>query len=149
MTGDNLGPAYNPGGTEGALPPVRELTVLYDSGCRLCRTARRWLSHHEQLVPLRFVPAGSPEARQRFPSLDHAATRRDITVVSDAGQVWMGDGAWLTCLWALTAFRGLAHRLSSPQLRPLAERVVSTAARIRARQYGDVDDPACVDQCRH
>jgi predicted DCC family thiol-disulfide oxidoreductase YuxK len=125
------------------------LTVLYDAGCGLCRAARRWLATREQLVPLRFLPAGSAQARDRFPDLDHRASLREITVVADTGQVWSGDSAWLACLWALTSYRGLAHRLATPALRPLASRVVSTAARIRERQYGDRDDRAdCDVRCR-
>lgn len=133
---------------------VAELTVLYDARCRMCRAARAWLDGRDQLVPLRFVPADSPLARQRFPDLDHRASLREVTVVADTGQVWTGDSAWLTCLWALAGYRGLAHRLATPRLRPLAARVVSTAARVRERQlgtgqYGGRDDrAACDDRCR-
>lgn len=132
-----------------AAGPVRELTVLYDAGCRLCRAARAWLDRRDQLVPLRFLPAGSAQARQRFPGLDHPATLREITVVADTGQLWVGDGAWLTCLWALAGYRDLSHRLASPRLRPLARTVVTTAGRVRDRQYGGRDDRAgCADHCR-
>lgn len=128
---------------------VSHLTVLYDARCRLCRAARRWLARNDHLIPLRFVPAGSPEARRRFPGLDHAATLREVTVVADTGQFWMGDGAWLACLWALRAYRGLSHRLASPRMLPVARWVVSTAAGLRERQYRDGDDrAACTDRCR-
>lgn len=138
-----------PDGPDGPDGPVSELTVLYDAGCRLCRAAQQWLAGHDQLVPLRFVPAGSPQARRRFRGLDHRASMREVTVVADTGQVWTGDSAWLTCLWALTAYRGLAHRLATPRLRPLAGRVVSAAAWMRDRQYGGRDDRAgCGDECR-
>jgi predicted DCC family thiol-disulfide oxidoreductase YuxK len=146
------GPAqHGAGGTGG---PIRspgacgELTVLYDAGCRMCRAAQRWLASRDTLVPLRFLPAGSARARQRFPDLDHGATLRNLTVVADTGAVWQGDSAWLTCLWALTAYRGLSHRLASPRLRPLAATLVSAAARIRARQYGDDDDRAHCASCQ-
>jgi len=66
-------PAAHGGGRVGLF------TVLFDEGCPICRTARRWLAGRAQLVPLRFVPAGSAEARERFPGLDHAATLRDPT----------------------------------------------------------------------
>jgi predicted DCC family thiol-disulfide oxidoreductase YuxK len=122
--------------------------VLYDAGCRLCRTAQQWLASRDQLVPLRFVPAGSRQARRRFPLLDHRASRREVTVVADTGDIWVGDSAWLTCLWALASYRGLAHRLATPRLRPLAGRVVSAAAAWRDRQYRGTDDrSACADQC--
>jgi predicted DCC family thiol-disulfide oxidoreductase YuxK len=126
----------------------RRLTVLYDAGCPICRTARDWLAGRDQLVPLAFVAAGSVEARALFPGLDQAATLRDVTVVADTGAVYTGDAAWLMCLWALSGYRSLALRLAAPRLRPLARRVVSTAAGLRDRfrtdGYGqDCDDDAC------
>jgi predicted DCC family thiol-disulfide oxidoreductase YuxK len=123
-------------------------TVLYDAGCPVCRAAHRWLASRAQLVPLRFVPAGSPEARQRFPSLDHAATLRDLTVVADTGEVYVDDGAWLACLWALADYRGMAERLGSPRLLPTARRFIAAASAVRQQtrkaDYGD----ECDDRCR-
>lgn len=146
------GPArHGADGTGGATRSpgaVDELTVLYDAGCRMCRAAQRWLASRDALVRLRFLPAGSAQARQRFPNLDHRATLRNLTVIANTGAVWEGDSAWLTCLWALTAYRGLSHRLATPGLRPLAATVVSAAARVRTRQYGDNDDRAHCASCR-
>lgn len=110
---------------------ITRLTVLYDAGCGLCRTARSWLASRAQLVPLEFVAAGSDEARHRYPSLDPAQTLADITVVADDGGVYTGDSAWLICLWALDGYRGLAARLSAPDVRPTARRVVAAAAALR------------------
>ncbi|MET7419588.1 DUF393 domain-containing protein [Dactylosporangium sp. NPDC005555] len=119
---------------------ITRLTVLYDAGCGLCRTARAWLASRAQLVPLEFVPAGSDEARRRYPALDPAETLADITVVADDGGVYTGDGAWIICLWALDGYRGLAARLSRPDLRPVARRMVQAAAAVRGvgggRGYG-------------
>ncbi len=50
------------------------LTVLYDAQCPVCRKARRWTERHRQLVPIRFVAAGSDLARYRFPELDVGST---------------------------------------------------------------------------
>ena len=41
-------------------------------------------------------------------------------MVSDNGQVWLGDHAFIMCLWALRDYRRWARRLSSPLLRPVA-----------------------------
>lgn len=112
---------------------MRRFTVLYDAGCGLCRTARRWLESRAQLVPLAFVAAGSPEARRLLPELDHDVTLRDITVVSDAGAMYIGDGAWLACLWALAGYRDLAYRLANPALLSLARTVIATASAVRVR----------------
>ena len=101
---------------------MTKATVLYDARCRVCRTAKDWLSRQEQLVPLELVAAASPEARRRFPSLDHSRTLSDLTVVADTGEVWYGPAAFVTCLWALRDHRRLAERLSSRALLPLARR---------------------------
>ena len=126
---------------------IGAFTVLYDAGCPICRTAQRWLAARDQLVPLRFVPSGSAEARRRFPGLDHAATLRDLTVIADNGLVYASDSAWLACMWALTDYRGMAERLSSPRLLPVARRFIAAASAVRQQtrsdDYGDVCDDRC------
>jgi predicted DCC family thiol-disulfide oxidoreductase YuxK len=126
---------------------IGALTVLYDAGCPICRTAHHWLASRAQLVPLRFLPAGSAEARQRFAGLDHDATLRDLTVIADTGEVYAGDSAWLACLWALAGYRDLADRLAAPALLPMARRVIATAAAVRRSTrdpgYGGVCDDSC------
>jgi|SRR4051812_46468785 predicted DCC family thiol-disulfide oxidoreductase YuxK len=107
------------------------LTVLYDAGSPLGRTARKWFSGRVQAVPLEFVRAGSAQARQRFPSLNHAATLRELTVISDTGLIWTGDSAWLTCLWALADHRRMAERLGSPRPLPAGRRFIGATADVR------------------
>lgn len=108
-----------------------QLTVLYDDRCALCRTFSTWLARQACLVDLDLVPAGSTAARQRFPSLDHARTLEEITVVSDAGAVWTGAHAWVMCLWATAAHRALAEGLARPSRLPLAKGAAHLAAGIR------------------
>lgn len=129
------------------------LTVLYDDRCPLCRTFSTWLGHQPALVELDLVPAGSPEAQHRFPALDHARTLEEITVVSDAGAVWTGAHAWVMCLWATAAHRGLAESLARPSRLPLAKGAAHLAAGIRtitsrrgAPQGGDYPDD-CAGTC--
>ncbi|CAL9510307.1 hypothetical protein SUDANB37_03652 [Streptomyces sp. enrichment culture] len=117
------------------------LTVLYDAGCALCTHLRHWLDRQPQLVPLDLVPAGSAEARRRFPALDHGATLEEITVVGDGGQVYRAEDAWIVCLWALAEHRPRAHWLASPAGRPLARMTVLAAARWRAAST----QPGCHD----
>ncbi len=101
---------------------AQQLTILYVSSCGLCRRARVWLEGQPKSLNLRFVAAGSDEARRLYPSLDPAQTLRDITVVDDLGQVYQGAKAWVVCLWALPQYRSLALDLSSPEMLPLARR---------------------------
>jgi len=119
---------------DAARVPVHGLTVLYDAECSLCSHVRDWLVRQPQLVPLEPVPAGSEEARRRFPGLDHRATLDEITVVGDAGQVYRGAAAWIVTLWALREHRPLAHRLSTPSGARLAKGAVLAAAKWRGAQ---------------
>lgn len=115
--------------------PVRRLTVLYDAECALCGFLRDWLVRQPQLVPLEMVPAGSQEARRRFPGLDHRATLDEITVVGDAGQVYRDTASWIVTLWALREHRALAHRLSTRSGSQLARGAVLAAAKWRGGQW--------------
>jgi len=76
-------------------------------------------------------------------------------VITDGGLVYVSDGAWLACLWALADYRGMAERLSSPRLLPTARRFIAAASAVRQStrsgdqptgpdDYGDF----CDDQCR-
>jgi predicted DCC family thiol-disulfide oxidoreductase YuxK len=118
-------------GTSHVHTAVRGLTVLYDANCPLCLHLRRWLLSRRQLVPLDLVPAASPEARRRFPGLDHAKTLDEITVIGDGGQVYRGTAAWIVCLWALAEHRPKAHWLATPSGAPFARVTVLAAARYR------------------
>ncbi len=101
------------------------LTVLYDPVCGLCQRAHGWLAEQPKLVELIFVPCNSDEARRRYPHLDHALTKKDLTVVTDQGAVYFGPKAWVMVLWALARYREWSYRLSSPELLPTTRRVVS------------------------
>ena len=108
-------------------------TVLYDARCNLCSHLRAWLATQPAYVQLVFVPAGSPEAQRRFPELDHAATTSELTVIGDDGAVYIEAKAFLICLWALRDYRAWSLRLSSPDMLPLARRVVLWVAQNRFR----------------
>ena len=115
---------------------MRELTVLYDSQCGLCRRAQAWLLNKPKYLELVFVPARSDEARSRYPQLNHDLTLTDLTVISDEGAVYAGPKAWLMCLWALRQYREWALRLSSPELLPTTKRVISTISQNRYQLEG-------------
>ncbi|MFN7945182.1 MAG: DCC1-like thiol-disulfide oxidoreductase family protein [Blastocatellia bacterium] len=112
---------------------MRVLTVLYDANCNLCCRIRTWLLAQAKYVDLDFIAAGSAEAAARYPLLDHSATLKELTVVSESGEYYRGAGAWLMCLWALRDYRGWALRFSAPELMPLARRFVVRASSLRFR----------------
>jgi predicted DCC family thiol-disulfide oxidoreductase YuxK len=109
------------------MAPVTSLTVLYDPGCGLCTWAKDWILRQPSLVRLRFVAAGSSEARAAYPQLPPG----ELAVVADTGEVWLGNRAWIVCLWALRAYRDLAFRLTSPGLLRFAQEAFSAVSRNR------------------
>lgn len=121
----SVAPRHSRGNGSGQSPAPRRLTVLYDGKCALCLSARRWLREQPLLVPLRFVPAGSPTARTLYPALDHGSTLTDITVIDDRGRIYRGAKAWVMCLWATRAHRARAISLTRPAMWPLAKRFIA------------------------
>ncbi|MDQ0844607.1 thiol-disulfide oxidoreductase DCC family protein [Streptomyces sp. V1I6] len=126
---------------------VRALTVLYDADCSLCVHLRSWLLRQPQLVPLRFVPAGSDAARRDYPQLDHARTMREITVIGDRGQVYSGQAAWIVCLWALAEHRPKAHWLATPAGAPFVRVTMLAAAKYREMTGAAAGAAPCDDRC--
>jgi predicted DCC family thiol-disulfide oxidoreductase YuxK len=110
---------------------MNSLTVLYDPTCQLCCKAASWLSDQEKYVPVYLLAAGSPAARQAFPGLDHEATRNQLTVVGDGGEVYYDERGWLMALWALRKYRAMALRFSQPGMLPAAKRFVLWVSRHR------------------
>lgn len=111
---------------------MNRLYVLYDAGCPMCSRFRSWLVTQPHVIPVMAVAAGSADARALLPHLDHDATLREITVVADAGAVWTGASAWVTCLWATVEHRDLATRLATPLGLPVARAMAWAAAGLRA-----------------
>ncbi|TWP52237.1 DUF393 domain-containing protein [Lentzea tibetensis] len=120
---------------------MKYLTVLADENCGFCRRASKWLRNQRQVVWLDFVAAGSEAARSRFPELDHDDTLRKITVISDRGDVYRGDDAWLVCLWALAAWRPMAVSLSRPGKARFVRAATALADRLRANSLGGENVP--------
>jgi predicted DCC family thiol-disulfide oxidoreductase YuxK len=110
------------------MPPATSFTILYDAECGLCTSTKDWISRQAPLVGLRFVATGSPEAHRRFPQLRAG----ELAVVSNTGEVWLGDHAWIVCLWALRDYRDLAFRLTSPLLSLLAREAFAVVSKNRS-----------------
>lgn len=109
------------------MPPVTSITILYDAACGLCTFAKDWIRKQAALVGIEFLAAGSPEAQRAFPQL----TPGELAVVADTGEVWLGNRAWIVCLWALREYRDLAFRLTSPALLLLSREAFVTVSRNR------------------
>jgi predicted DCC family thiol-disulfide oxidoreductase YuxK len=73
------------------------------------------------------MASDSEEARRLFPGLPSG----ELAVVSNDGRVWLGDNAFIMCLWALRKYRRWAKRLASPILRPVARQAFEAISRNR------------------
>jgi predicted DCC family thiol-disulfide oxidoreductase YuxK len=126
------------------------LTVLYDEGCPSCRQLRAWLAQQSLLVAVDFVAAASPEARRRYPMLDHEQARTVLTVVAHTGAVYEAERAWLACAWALPSWRPVAEHFGARWRLFLVRAASSVVDRYRhqhrpaARPYAGV----CGTDCR-
>jgi len=110
------------------MPPVTSITILYDSACGLCTRAKAWIAQQEPFVGIHFVASGSAEAHARFPRLPAS----ELAVVANTGEVWLGNHAWIVCLWALRRYRDLAFRLTSPLLLLMAREAFAVVSKNRS-----------------
>lgn len=112
-------------------PVPARLAVIYDETCELCRRSGAWLAAQQTRVPLILVAAGSPAATERFAGVPWLG--EELLVAADDGRTWVGPAAFVMCLWATRDHWHWAHRLSSPGLAPVAERVIAALSANRGR----------------
>ena len=119
---------------------MHTLYVIYDDRCGLCTQLQEWLGRQPAYVRLQLV-AASEAARDLFPSLPPG----ELAVVSDSGETWLGDRAWIMVLWALRDYRSWAAKLASPLLLPMARQAFAAISRNRSAfsrwlgLYGDTE----------
>jgi predicted DCC family thiol-disulfide oxidoreductase YuxK len=99
---------------------MEKLYVLYDPKCELCERLKDWLLVQRTWLGLCMVPAGSEKARAMFPELEKIASGNDLAVISDSGEVYLNNSAWIMALYALEDYREWACRLAHPMIAPCA-----------------------------
>ena len=110
---------------------MNRLFVLYDRECALCRRCCLWLHRQPALLELEFIPLQSPNLAQRFPGIEAINLTDKLVVVSDDGAVYIGEHAWVMCLYALRDHREWSLRLAQPALLPYARRICEIVSRNR------------------
>ena len=103
---------------------MNALIVFYDGECGLCAKARKRLAGMAQRVPLLFVPYQDAQVHAIFPALASLDPDQQVIAMSDTGDIYRGDSAWITILWALRDYRGWACRLARPAWRKHAKAAV-------------------------
>lgn len=66
------------------------LTALYDGHCVICNTTRRIVRVLDWFKRVEFLDLHQPEAKARFPQIDHAKAMGEIHVIDPTGSVFAG-----------------------------------------------------------
>jgi predicted DCC family thiol-disulfide oxidoreductase YuxK len=103
--------------------------VLYDDACGICSHSAAWLARQRLHGELRFLPAGSEEARRLLP--DRPADK--MAVLGPSGEVWLGGDGWIECLRLTQRYRVIAGIFGLPGLRACVHGVYALVARHRHR----------------
>jgi predicted DCC family thiol-disulfide oxidoreductase YuxK len=119
---------------------MERLYVLYDPKCELCERLRDWLLVQRTWLALCMVPAGCEKAQKMFPELKEIATCNDLVVVSDDGQVYLNNSAWIMALYALEEYREWACRLAHPMIAPFVRQAFEMISKNRHAISGWLSD---------
>lgn len=110
---------------------MQKLYVLYDPKCELCCRLKDWILVQRSWIGLAVIEAGSEKARRLFPDLEKIASTDDLAVISDEGDVYLNNSAWIMVLYAMVEYREWASRLTHPLLMPLARQAFAALSRNR------------------
>ena len=110
---------------------MEKLYVLYDPKCELCERLKDWLLVQRTWLGLCMVPAGSEKACAMFPELEKIASGNDLAVISDSGEVYLNNSAWIMALYALEDYREWACRLAHPMIASFARQAFEMISKNR------------------
>lgn len=117
--------------------------VFYDAGCPVCVGCKAWLEGSAQHVPLALLDCRGLVARTRYAQLPWLG--RELVVVGERGEVWVGPRAFLVCLWALRTWRPLATLLATEPFWALGEVLFRFVSDHRGAFGALVGAPPCHD----
>lgn len=66
------------------------LTALYDGHCVICNTTRRLVRALDWFRRVEFLDLHLPEAKSRYPQIDHDKAMGEIHVIERDGQIFAG-----------------------------------------------------------
>ena len=91
------------------------------------------IMEQEMLVPLEFLALQTPDLGKRFVGIEAFHPEDEVVIVSDAGEVYQGAAAWIMVMYALREFRSWAFTMASPNLMPLARKLVHAVSENRLK----------------
>lgn len=110
---------------------MEKLYVLYDPKCELCERLKDWLLVQRTWLGLSMIPTGSEKARTMFPELEQMITGNDLAVVSNNGELYLNNSAWIMALYALEEYRDWAYRLAHPMIAPFVRQAFEVISKNR------------------
>lgn len=110
---------------------MEKLYVLYDPRCELCCRLKNWILIQRSWPGIAVIEQGSEKAKRLFPELNQIAGSEDLAVISDTGDVYLNNSAWIMVLYPLIDYREWASRLTSPLLLPLARQAFAALSKNR------------------
>jgi len=143
---------------------IQQIEVYYDGRCGMCCTFHEWVNEQERAFPVRFIAYQAPEAEEWFPGINALEPEREMIVRSDDRQLYRGAEGWVLCLLSCQKYQGMAHRIATPALLPLAEKTCHALAARRhklskvffrkkdqevAAELHRMPDEDCVGTCGH
>lgn len=110
----------------------RDLLVVFDGECGLCRAARQWAEERDRRGRLRFVPYQDADLARLAPGLTPAQAARSLYAIAPDGQRYRGARAVFMTLRSLPGAWGLLGTVwALPPLSLLAEPFYRLVARHR------------------
>jgi len=129
---------------------MKYLIVLYDARCSFCVRSKLWLSRQPQFIKLRLIPATVENAKLYAGDIAADDWQGKLLLISDTGDLYKDENAFIMCLYALRHYRSLAMRFADPALNPLAGRLYKLLAgnRYRLSHWLGVDDRTMARELR-
>jgi predicted DCC family thiol-disulfide oxidoreductase YuxK len=112
---------------------IQHIEVYYDGRCGMCCSFHEWVNEQQRAFAVRFVAYQSPRAEEWFPGVNELEPDREMVVRTDDGTVYRGAEGWVLCLLSCMRYQGVARRLVSPVLMPVAKK---TCYALAARRRG-------------
>ena len=109
---------------------IQAITVLYDSECAFCRRCRKWILSQHKRMPIEFMSIHSPDLDQKYPALSKNKLDQ-LVVITDRGDVYYKDKAFVICLYALSEYYEWSFKLSEPMFLPMVRKVYQIVSRYR------------------
>jgi len=113
---------------------IHHIKAFYDADCGMCSKARNRLSAEPTHLDVEFIALQSDTAKELLGAhYDADQLRKEIHVLAENGDLWVGGDAWILLLWSTCRWRSLATTLASPLCKPMVKKVVGLISENRFR----------------